>query len=174
MIDNSCLQKVPYDSGGCDKQVKIWPLGGGQPETDAIHHMPVSQVAWISKMNMLDSEKWDKILRRLETGFKSAELSMWLKTGFQTREYCLLGILCQLLWGMHNHLVLSVDFGLHTKKIGLSLVLSSCHKRRSEKDLTTDEPFRVSKRQCHREQKMNNNRSSINSGSTAAQKNGDV
>ncbi|PWA76913.1 Protein RAE1 [Artemisia annua] len=54
---------VPYHSGGCDKQVKMWPLGGGQPETDAIHHMAVSQVSWISKMNMLDSEKWDKILR---------------------------------------------------------------------------------------------------------------
>ncbi|PWA95654.1 Protein RAE1 [Artemisia annua] len=87
---------VPYHSGGCDKQVKMWPLGGGQPETDAIHDMPVYQVAWISKTNMLDSEKWDKILRRLETGFKSAGLSMWLKTGFQTREYCLLGILCQV------------------------------------------------------------------------------
>nr|GEW50787.1 hypothetical protein [Tanacetum cinerariifolium] len=50
-------------SGGCDKQVKMWQLGGNQPQTVAMHDMAVSQVAWIPEMNMLVSGSWDKTLR---------------------------------------------------------------------------------------------------------------
>lgn len=51
-------------SGGCDKQVKMWPLlSGGQPTTVAMHDGPVSQVAWIPEMNLLVSGSWDKTLR---------------------------------------------------------------------------------------------------------------
>ncbi|XP_024960422.1 protein RAE1-like [Cynara cardunculus var. scolymus] len=51
-------------SGGCDKQVKMWPLlSGGQPVTVAMHDSPVTQVAWISEMNLLVSGSWDKTLR---------------------------------------------------------------------------------------------------------------
>ena len=49
--------------GGCDKQVKMWPLGGNQPQTVAMHDMAVSQVAWIPEMSMLVSGSWDKTLR---------------------------------------------------------------------------------------------------------------
>ncbi|KAI3755278.1 hypothetical protein L1987_55074 [Smallanthus sonchifolius] len=51
-------------SGGCDKQVKMWPLlSGSQPTTVAMHDAPVTQVAWISEMNLLVSGSWDKTLR---------------------------------------------------------------------------------------------------------------
>ncbi|KAI3810312.1 hypothetical protein L1987_19924 [Smallanthus sonchifolius] len=51
-------------SGGCDKQVKMWPLlSGGQPVTVAMHDAPVKEVAWIPEMNLLVSGSWDKTLR---------------------------------------------------------------------------------------------------------------
>ncbi|KAL2924837.1 Protein RAE1 [Bienertia sinuspersici] len=41
-------------SGGCDKQVKMWPLlFGGQPMTVAMHDAPVTEVAWIPEMSLL-------------------------------------------------------------------------------------------------------------------------
>ncbi|KAJ4745148.1 mRNA export factor [Rhynchospora pubera] len=55
-------------SGGCDKQVKMWPLlSGGQPSTVAMHDAPVKDVAWISQMNLLVSGSWDKTLRYWDT-----------------------------------------------------------------------------------------------------------
>ncbi|WRX26440.1 WD40 repeat - like 10 [Theobroma cacao] len=40
-------------SGGCDKQVKMWPLlSGGQPMTVAMHDAPIKEVAWIPEMNL--------------------------------------------------------------------------------------------------------------------------
>ena len=51
-------------SGGCDKQVKMWPLlSGGQPQTVAMHDAPVKEIAWIPQMNLLVSGSWDKTLR---------------------------------------------------------------------------------------------------------------
>ncbi|KAJ9561358.1 hypothetical protein OSB04_006518 [Centaurea solstitialis] len=51
-------------SGGCDKQVKMWPLlSGGQPVTVAMHDAPVKEVAWIPEMNLLVSGSWDKTVR---------------------------------------------------------------------------------------------------------------
>jgi WD40 repeat protein len=53
-------------SGGCDKQVKLWPLlEGAQPITVAMHDEPVKEVAWISQMNLLASGSWDKTIRLL-------------------------------------------------------------------------------------------------------------
>ncbi|KAI5021023.1 hypothetical protein ZWY2020_054433 [Hordeum vulgare] len=55
-------------SGGCDKQVKMWPLlSGGQAQTVAMHDAPVKEVAWISQMNLLVSGSWDKTLRYWDT-----------------------------------------------------------------------------------------------------------
>ncbi|CAD6266042.1 unnamed protein product [Miscanthus lutarioriparius] len=55
-------------SGGCDKQVKMWPLlSGGQPQTVAMHDAPVKEVAWIPQMNLLVSGSWDKTLRYWDT-----------------------------------------------------------------------------------------------------------
>ncbi|KAM7478945.1 hypothetical protein LguiA_027158 [Lonicera macranthoides] len=51
-------------SGGCDKQVKMWPLlSGGQPVTVAMHDASVKEIAWIPEMNVLVSGSWDKTLR---------------------------------------------------------------------------------------------------------------
>ncbi|GAV72382.1 WD40 domain-containing protein, partial [Cephalotus follicularis] len=51
-------------SGGCDKQVKMWPLAaGGQPGTVAVHDAPVKEIAWIPEMNLLASASWDKTLK---------------------------------------------------------------------------------------------------------------
>lgn len=51
-------------SGGCDRQVKAWPLmAGAQPITVAMHDAPVKEVAWISQMNLLVSSSWDKTIR---------------------------------------------------------------------------------------------------------------
>ncbi|XP_042068272.1 protein RAE1-like isoform X1 [Salvia splendens] len=51
-------------SGGCDKQVKMWPLAsGGQPVTVAVHDAPVKEVSWIQEMNLLVTGSWDKTLR---------------------------------------------------------------------------------------------------------------
>ncbi|KAL7199870.1 hypothetical protein ACSBR2_022055 [Camellia fascicularis] len=51
-------------SGGCDKQVKMWPLlSGGQPMTVAMHDAPITEIAWIPEMNLLVSGSWDKTLR---------------------------------------------------------------------------------------------------------------
>ncbi|XP_041992052.1 protein RAE1-like isoform X1 [Salvia splendens] len=51
-------------SGGCDKQVKMWPLAsGGQPVTVAVHDSPVKEVSWIPEMNLLVTGSWDKTLR---------------------------------------------------------------------------------------------------------------
>lgn len=53
-------------TGGCDKQVKMWPLlSGGAPTTVAMHDAPVKEIAWISQMNLLVSGSWDKTLRSL-------------------------------------------------------------------------------------------------------------
>ncbi|KAK9229603.1 hypothetical protein WN944_022566 [Citrus x changshan-huyou] len=50
-------------SGGCDKQVKMWPLlSGGQPVTVAMHDAPIKEVAWIPEMNLLATGSWDKTL----------------------------------------------------------------------------------------------------------------
>nr|CAB3482316.1 unnamed protein product [Digitaria exilis] len=55
-------------SGGCDKQVKMWPLlSGGQPQTVAMHDAPVKEIAWIPQMNLLVSGSWDKTLRYWDT-----------------------------------------------------------------------------------------------------------
>jgi len=51
-------------SGGCDKQVKMWPLlSGGQPMTVAMHDAPIKEVAWIPEMNLLATGSWDKTLK---------------------------------------------------------------------------------------------------------------
>ncbi|KAJ8625778.1 hypothetical protein MRB53_034308 [Persea americana] len=51
-------------SGGCDKQVKMWPLmSGGQPVTVAMHDAPVKELAWVPEMNLLVTGSWDKTLR---------------------------------------------------------------------------------------------------------------
>ncbi|KAM6595947.1 hypothetical protein CsatA_006471 [Cannabis sativa] len=55
-------------SGGCDKQVKMWPLlAGGQAVTVAMHDAPVKEVAWIPEMNLLVSGSWDKTLKYWDT-----------------------------------------------------------------------------------------------------------
>ncbi|XP_078153787.1 protein RAE1-like isoform X2 [Carex rostrata] len=55
-------------TGGCDKQVKMWPLlSGGPPTTVAMHDAPVKEIAWISQMNLLVSGSWDKTLRYWDT-----------------------------------------------------------------------------------------------------------
>ncbi|KAK4491221.1 hypothetical protein RD792_001954 [Penstemon davidsonii] len=51
-------------SGGCDKQVKMWPLlSGGQPVTVAMHDAPIRHIAWIPEMNLLVTGSWDKTLK---------------------------------------------------------------------------------------------------------------
>jgi mRNA export factor len=51
-------------SGGCDKQVKMWPLSsGGQPVTVGIHDAPIKEISWISEMNLLVTGSWDKTLK---------------------------------------------------------------------------------------------------------------
>nr|CAB3473689.1 unnamed protein product [Digitaria exilis] len=51
-------------SGGCDKQIKMWPLlSGGQPTTFSGHEAPVKELAWVPQMNLLVSGSWDKTLR---------------------------------------------------------------------------------------------------------------
>jgi len=55
-------------SGGCDKQVKMWPLlSGGQPMTVAMHDAPISEIAWIPQLNLLVSGSWDKTLKYWDT-----------------------------------------------------------------------------------------------------------
>ncbi|KAG6581962.1 Protein RAE1, partial [Cucurbita argyrosperma subsp. sororia] len=55
-------------SGGCDKQVKMWPLlSGGQAMTVAMHEAPVKEVAWIPEMSLLVSGSWDKTLKYWDT-----------------------------------------------------------------------------------------------------------
>ncbi|XP_021826186.1 protein RAE1-like [Prunus avium] len=49
-------------SGGCDKQVKMWPLGG-QPVTVAMHDAPITEIAWIPEMSLLVTGSWDKTLK---------------------------------------------------------------------------------------------------------------
>ncbi|KAL6615652.1 hypothetical protein ACP70R_037922 [Stipagrostis hirtigluma subsp. patula] len=51
-------------SGGCDKQIKMWPLlSGGQPTVLSGHEAPVKELAWVPQMNLLVSGSWDKTLR---------------------------------------------------------------------------------------------------------------
>ncbi|XP_028950526.1 protein RAE1-like isoform X2 [Malus domestica] len=50
-------------SGGCDKQVKMWPLAGNQPVTVAMHDAPIKEVAWIPEMNYLVTGSLDKNLK---------------------------------------------------------------------------------------------------------------
>jgi WD40 repeat protein len=51
-------------SGGCDKQVKMWPLlSGGQPTTVAMHDGPIKDIAWIPEMNLLATGSWDKTVK---------------------------------------------------------------------------------------------------------------
>ncbi|PQQ12427.1 protein RAE1 [Prunus yedoensis var. nudiflora] len=49
-------------SGGCDKQVKMWPLGG-QPVTVAMHDAPIKEIAWIPEMSLLVTGSLDKTLK---------------------------------------------------------------------------------------------------------------
>ncbi|KAF1870142.1 hypothetical protein Lal_00017723 [Lupinus albus] len=52
-------------SGGCDKQVKMWPLtSGGQAMTVAMHDAPIKDLAWIPEMNLLATGSWDKTLKK--------------------------------------------------------------------------------------------------------------
>ncbi|RVW15729.1 Protein RAE1 [Vitis vinifera] len=52
-------------SGGCDKQVKMWPLlSGGQPMTVAMHDAPIKEVAWIPEMNLLATGSWTRLLSK--------------------------------------------------------------------------------------------------------------
>ncbi|TQD73618.1 hypothetical protein C1H46_040845, partial [Malus baccata] len=51
-------------SGGCDKQVKMWPLAGNQPVTVAMHDAPIKEVAWIPEMNYLVTGSLDKNLKQ--------------------------------------------------------------------------------------------------------------
>ncbi|KAK4791902.1 hypothetical protein SAY86_022337 [Trapa natans] len=51
-------------SGGCDKQVKMWPLlSGGQPMIIGMHDAPIKEMAWIPEINVLVTGSWDKTLR---------------------------------------------------------------------------------------------------------------
>ncbi|PWZ32455.1 Protein RAE1 [Zea mays] len=51
-------------SGGCDKQVKMWPLlSGAQPTVFSGHEAPIKELAWVPQMNLLVSGSWDKTLR---------------------------------------------------------------------------------------------------------------
>ena len=51
-------------TGGCDKQVKMWPLlSGGQPTAFSGHEAPIKELAWVPQMNLLVSGSWDKTLR---------------------------------------------------------------------------------------------------------------
>ncbi|KAL6842622.1 hypothetical protein ACP4OV_027466 [Aristida adscensionis] len=51
-------------SGGCDKQIKMWPLlSGGQATALSGHEAPVKELAWVPQMNLLVSGSWDKTLR---------------------------------------------------------------------------------------------------------------
>ncbi|KAI3956728.1 hypothetical protein MKW92_048379 [Papaver armeniacum] len=60
-------------SGGCDKQVKMWPLlSGGQAETVAVHDAPVKEVAWLPEMNLLVTGSWDKTLKYWDIRQKTA------------------------------------------------------------------------------------------------------
>ncbi|RVX02451.1 Protein RAE1 [Vitis vinifera] len=53
-------------SGGCDKQVKMWPLlSGGQPMTVAMHDAPIKEVAWIPEMNLLATGSWTRLSMKL-------------------------------------------------------------------------------------------------------------
>lgn len=55
-------------SGGCDKQVKMWPLlSGGQAMTIAMHEAPVKEVAWIPELSLLASGSWDKTIKYWDT-----------------------------------------------------------------------------------------------------------
>ncbi|XXG84376.1 hypothetical protein AAC387_Pa10g1903 [Persea americana] len=55
-------------SGGCDKQVKMWPLmSGSQPFTVAMHDAPVKQLSWVPEMNLLVTGSWDRTLRYWDT-----------------------------------------------------------------------------------------------------------
>ncbi|KAH9667342.1 protein RAE1 [Citrus sinensis] len=69
-------------SGGCDKQVKMWPLlSGGQPVTVAMHDVPIEEVAWIPEMNLLATGSWDKTLnssvRSLRCAVEYNDLAKW-------------------------------------------------------------------------------------------------
>ncbi|EFJ10886.1 hypothetical protein SELMODRAFT_235429 [Selaginella moellendorffii] len=51
-------------SGGCDKQVKMWPLSSGnQSVTVGMHDAPVKEISWIPEMNFLVTGSWDKTLK---------------------------------------------------------------------------------------------------------------
>ncbi|KAK2403939.1 Transducin/WD40 repeat superfamily protein [Trifolium repens] len=55
-------------SGGCDKQVKMWPLlSGEQPVTVAMHDGPIKDIAWIPEMNLLATGSWDKTVKYWDT-----------------------------------------------------------------------------------------------------------
>ncbi|XP_021813386.1 protein RAE1-like isoform X2 [Prunus avium] len=49
-------------SGGCDKQVKMWALGG-QPVTVAMHDAPIKEIAWIPEMSLLVTGSLDKTMK---------------------------------------------------------------------------------------------------------------
>ncbi|XP_062094845.1 protein RAE1-like isoform X2 [Humulus lupulus] len=52
-------------SGGCDNQVKMWPLTtpDAQPTTVATHHAPIKDLAWIPEMELLVTGSWDRTLK---------------------------------------------------------------------------------------------------------------
>ncbi|KAL8136506.1 hypothetical protein V2J09_002507 [Rumex salicifolius] len=54
-------------SGGCDKQAKMWQLGGNQPVTVAMHDAPIKDMAWIPEMSVLATGSWDKTVKYWDT-----------------------------------------------------------------------------------------------------------
>ncbi|KAI7998086.1 Protein RAE1 [Camellia lanceoleosa] len=67
-----------FFSGGCDKQVKMWPLlSGGQPVTVAMHDAPVKEIAWIPKMNLLEASGADLQSTEVLINVDHEEPSWW-------------------------------------------------------------------------------------------------
>ncbi|KAH9667326.1 protein RAE1 [Citrus sinensis] len=82
-------------SGGCDKQVKMWPLlSGGQPVTVAMHDAPIKEVAWIPEMNLLATGSWDKTLKQDFFASFYLKLQSMSHFGWGIYPFVLFGIRC--------------------------------------------------------------------------------